>query len=88
MASVSAVDIETQLIELVRDLPPARAAEVLDFAAFLHARGGERGSDVRTALAESFGVWRDRADLVGDSANLVRAMRTEWEEREQRLELG
>lgn len=68
---------------LVRALPAERATEVLDFAEFLYARKQTQTKDVETALQESFGVWRDRDDLSGDSAALVRAMRDEWQEREE-----
>ncbi len=94
MASASAVTIETQLIELVRDLPPARAAEVLDFASFLHAREGEKGSDLHAALAEkpsqrratrpqthpAFGIWADRPD-VNDPADFAAQLRRQIEDR-------
>lgn len=80
--------IEKRLLNIVRALPPERAAEVLDFAEFLQTREGRQANDVRAALDESFGIWRDRTDLIGDSASLVRAMRDEWQEREERLGLS
>ncbi|OGO42108.1 MAG: hypothetical protein A2Z04_07050 [Chloroflexi bacterium RBG_16_57_9] len=79
--------IEKRLLNIVRTMPPERAAEVLDFAEFLQTREGRQANDVRAALDESFGIWRDRSDLIGDSASLVRAMRDEWQEREDRLGL-
>lgn len=80
--------IEQQLLHVVRALPPARATEVLDFAEFLFSREQPRTNDAYAALQDSFGVWRDRTDLTGDSAVLVRAMRDEWRVREERLGLG
>lgn len=79
--------VEERLLSLVRILPPERATEVLDFAEFLYVREQKQAKDVETALQDSFGVWRDRDDLSGDSAALVRAMRDEWQEREKRLGL-
>ena len=41
----------------------------------------------RAALRASFGMWSDRPDMVGDSTEVVRALREEWAERERRLGL-
>ncbi len=41
----------------------------------------------RQALRASFGVWRKRKDLAGDSETIVNALRAEWEARERRLGL-
>jgi len=87
MTSPSETAIEQQLLRLVRTLPPERAAEVLDFAEFLHAREKSRADDLRAALQGSFGIWRGRTDLATDSATLVRTMRDEWETREKQLGL-
>lgn len=79
--------VEQQLLHLVRTLPPARAVEVLDFAEFLVAREESLADNLPVALQDSFGIWRDRTDLSGDSAGLVRAMRDEWQAREEQLGL-
>lgn len=42
----------------------------------------------RQALRASFGVWRERKDLAGDSVTIVNALRAEWEAREHRLGLA
>ena len=42
----------------------------------------------RSALQDSFGIWRNRTDLPADSAAMVRAMRDAWQTREDRLGLG
>jgi len=76
---------EQQLLQLLRALPGERAVEVLDFAEFLVAREQSPASDIQAALQDSFGVWRDRDDLTGDSADIVRSMRDEWRDREARL---
>ena len=80
---------ERRLLHLVQALSPERVAEVLDFAEFLYARERPQApNDAHVALQDSFGVWRDRTDLIGDSVALVRAMRDEWQAREERLGLG
>ncbi|MFQ5595439.1 MAG: DUF2281 domain-containing protein [Anaerolineae bacterium] len=79
---------ERRLLHLVKALPPERVAEVLDFAEFLYAREQPQVNDTHAALQDSFGVWRDRTDLIGDSGALVRAMRDEWQAREEHLGLG
>ena len=76
---------EQQVLQLLRALPGERAIEILDFAEFLMAREQSPASDIQAALQDSFGVWRDRDDLTGDSAAMVRSMREEWQDREARL---
>jgi hypothetical protein len=48
----------------------------------------KRRSQARKAIRESFGLWKNRADLETDSAVMVRNLRREWDEREQRLGLA
>ena len=80
-------DVEKRLLMLVRRMAPEQVQEVLTFAERL--MGGEQDRDrARAALRASFGIWRDREDLRGDSTDIVRAMREEWEEREKRLGLA
>ena len=38
-------------------------------------------------MRSSFGMWRDRPDMVRDSTEVVRALREEWAERERPLSL-
>jgi len=76
---------EQRLQQLLRALPNERAVEVLDFAEFLVARKRSLADNVQAALQDSFGVWRDRDDLTGDSTAMVRSMREEWQDREARL---
>jgi len=51
----------------------------------LVARKRSLADNVQAALQDSFGVWRDRDDLTGDSTAMVRSMREEWQDREARL---
>ncbi len=80
-------DVDVRLLVLVRDMSPEQAEEVLAFAERIAAqsRGRERALE---GVKATFGIWRDRQDMQGDSVELVRSMRQEWEEREERLGLA
>ncbi len=80
-------EVEERLLMLVRRMAPEQVQEVLTFAERL-VGGRQDRKRARAALRASFGVWRDRGDLKGDSTDIVRAMREEWEERERRLGLA
>ena len=76
-----------RLLALLQRMTPAQAQEVLMFAERLV--GGTQDREAASeALRASFGMWRDRDDLKGDSTEIVRAMREKWEEREKRLGLA
>lgn len=65
------------------DLPPEQQQEVLDFMAFLQARGRlptNRKTSRRTRLAaEPFvGLWRNREDLSDSIAWVRKTRQREW----------
>ena len=80
-------DTVERLLALLQRMTSAQAQEVLMFAERL-VGGAQDREAAREALRASFGIWRDRDDLKGDSTEIVRAMREEWEEREKRLGLA
>ncbi len=44
-----------------------------------------RMAEARRLLHQSFGVWKSRDDLGGDSVDVVNKLREEWDERTARL---
>jgi len=44
-----------------------------------------RIAEARRLLRQSFGVWKNRDDLGGDSVDIVNKLREEWDERTRRL---
>ena len=44
-----------------------------------------RIAEARRLLRQSFGVWKSRDDLGGDSVDVVNKLREEWDERTARL---
>jgi Protein of unknown function (DUF2281) len=58
------VQVEEQIIEAVRTLPPAKQQEVLDFAEFLHAKLPAPQTESKEAN-ESVSALEVAGDLVG-----------------------
>ncbi|HJT76129.1 MAG TPA: hypothetical protein VJ739_02915 [Gemmataceae bacterium] len=79
---------EQQVLQALRDLPPARWGEVLEFIRSLQAHGPDKGSlpPIRTAtdLAQSslISIWEDRSDIT-DSQAFARRLRSQAEQRER-----
>jgi len=44
-----------------------------------------RIAEARRLLRQSFGAWKSRDDLGGDSVDVVNKLREEWDERTRRL---
>ena len=44
-----------------------------------------RIAEARRLLRQSFGVWKSRDDLGGDSVDVVNELREEWDERTSRI---
>jgi hypothetical protein len=44
-----------------------------------------RIAGARRLLRQSFGLWKSRDDLRGDSVDIVNKLREEWDERTKRL---
>jgi len=80
-------DVDARLLVLVRGMAPEQAKEVLIFAERVAAQGRDRDR-VRDGVRAAFGIWHERQDMRGDSVELVRSMRQEWEEREKSLGLA
>lgn len=65
----------------VKQLPPAQQREVLDFAAFLAQRIGQRTPKDKLHSLHShpaFGAWREREI---DALGYQEALRAEWDDR-------
>lgn len=84
----TAETIERRLADLIAMLPVSRAMEVLDFAQFLATQEPARPEVDVSRHHQSFGIWRDRADLHGDSVELVNNLRGEWLNREDDRGVG
>jgi Protein of unknown function (DUF2281) len=68
--------------EKLKDAPPSRAQEVLNFLEFLEAKQAAaapvEASGERT-FAEFFGVLKDSKIFDGDPVEIQRKMRAEWD---------
>ncbi len=72
--------IEEAIIEKLRELPPEKQQEILDFADFLlhKAQTARLVTQVNWQTDPCIGMWKDRSDMQ-DSTDWVRQLRQqEW----------
>jgi Protein of unknown function (DUF2281) len=70
--------------EKLKDAPPARALEVLNFLEFLEAKQAAAlprspAPTIDRSFAEFFGVLKDSKAFEGDPVEIQREMRAEWD---------
>ena len=87
-AAVQQVSVpDTEWRELVRlsaqeGIPPEN---LLQKALSRYLSEVQRIAEARRLLRQSFGAWKSRDDLGGDSVDVVNKLRKEWDERTARL---
>lgn len=72
--------IEEAIIEKLRELPPEKQQEILDFAEFLvqKVQTERRTAQVNWQTDPCIGMWKDRADMQDSTAWVRQIRQQEW----------
>ena len=65
--------------EKLKDAPPSRAQEVLNFLEFLEAKDAKIAPQGERTISEFFGVLKGTGAFEGDPVEIQRKMRAEWD---------